>query len=58
MVGHYDVPASEYWNMTPQEVGRILEMKRPKYVNGIHEDDIERMLERRKELESQGYKVL
>lgn len=44
--------------MTPSEVGIFLESKRPKYVGNIHEDDIDRMMERREELESQGFEVL
>ena len=58
MVVKFGVPASEYWGMTPAEVGIYLESNRPKHVGGIHEDDIDKMLERRHELESQGVKVL
>lgn len=44
--------------MTPAEVGLIIEFKRPKFVGGIHEDDIARMDDRRAELEAKGIKVL
>ena len=44
--------------MTPAEVGLILEAHRPKVINGIHEDDFDNMLQRRRELEKQGIKVL
>ena len=44
--------------MTPAEVGLILEAHRPKVINGIHEDDLDSMLQRRRELEKQGIKVL
>jgi len=49
---------SEYLNSTPAVVGLIIEFNRPKHINGIHEDDIERMDVRRAELEAQGIKVL
>lgn len=44
--------------MTPAEIGAFIEVKRPKEVGGIHEDDIENMLCRRDELAAQGYEVL
>lgn len=44
--------------MTPAEVGLLVEFNRPKFIGGIHEDDIERMDQRRAELEAQGIKVL
>lgn len=44
--------------MTPREVWSIIEYKRPKEVNGIHEDDHYELIRRRKELEAQGVKVL
>jgi len=44
--------------MTPAEVGLILEAHRPKIIHGIHEDDFDSMLQRRRELEKQGIKVL
>lgn len=44
--------------MTPAEVGLILEAHRPKVINGIHEDDYDSMIQRRRELEKQGIKVL
>lgn len=44
--------------MTPAEINRILESKRPKYIGGVHEDDLDNMLRRRQELESKGVKVL
>lgn len=44
--------------MTTAEIGLLIEHNRPKYVGGIHEDDIERMDQRRVELEKQGVKVL
>lgn len=44
--------------MTPAEVNRIIDNKRPKHVNGIPEDDFQDMIDRREELELQGIKVL
>lgn len=58
MVGDFGVSPSEYWNMTPAEVGLIFDSKRPKHTGGIHEDDIADMINRRAELEAQGLKVL
>lgn len=43
--------------MTPNEVFLIIETHRPKHVNGIHEDDLERMEHRKRELEASGYRV-
>jgi len=58
LVGQLNISASDYWGMTPAEVGLILEAHRPKVINGIHEDDYDSMLQRRRELEKQGIKVL
>ena len=44
--------------MTPKEVFSVLDSKRPKYIGGIHEDEIDDMLRRREELEAEGIKVL
>lgn len=44
--------------MTPKEIFSIIEYKRPKEVGGIHEDDMNNMIRRRKELEAQGIKVI
>lgn len=52
------IAPSEYWKMTPAEVFLIIDANRPKEINGIPEEDFERMLERREELEAQGIKVL
>ena len=57
-MGNYEIPPSEYWQMTPSEVCRIIDVKSPKTVNGIAVDDIDNMLDRREELEAQGIKVL
>ena len=43
--------------MTPREVFAVLDSKRPKYIGGIHEDGIDRIMERRAELEAEGIKV-
>lgn len=43
--------------MSPLEAGRIFEFNRPKYVNGIHEDALYRLHERRDELLRKGVKV-
>jgi hypothetical protein len=51
------VSPSDFWGMTPNEVSSLIEFNRPKYINGIHEDDYDKMLDRREELEAQGYKV-
>ncbi len=58
MVGEFGVAPSEYWQMTPAEISIILESKRPKHINGIHEDDISDMMRRRQELINQGAEVL
>lgn len=57
MVGQFGVAPSEYWKMTPAEVALILDSKRPRHINGIHEDDFARMQERRQELIEQGLDV-
>ena len=58
LVGQLNISSSDYWKMTPAEVGLILEAHRPKVIHGIHEDDFDSMLQRRRELEKQGIKVL
>ena len=58
LVGQFNISPSDYWQMTPGEVALILETHRPKVINGIHEDDFDSMLHRRRELEKQGIKVL
>lgn len=58
MVCHFGLSPSEYWRMTPAEVAAHIEVKRPKTIGGVHEDDIESMLRRRAELEAQGVNVL
>jgi hypothetical protein len=57
MVIKFEMRASEYWAMTPAEVGRHLEENRPKHIGGIHEDDFERLKKRRQELKDQGVNV-
>ena len=57
-MGQFNISSSDYWQMTPAEVGLILEAHRPKVIHGIHEDDYDNMLQRRRELEKQGIKVL
>jgi hypothetical protein len=44
--------------MTPAEVNSIIESKRPRVINGIHEDDLEAMMIRRQQLIDQGVDVL
>tara|TARA_R110002096_G_scaffold333246_1_gene527238 strand:- start:239 stop:373 length:135 start_codon:yes stop_codon:yes gene_type:complete len=44
--------------MTPAEVNRMIDSKRPSHVNGIPNDDFDRMIEKREEMEFQGIKVL
>ncbi len=44
--------------MTPYEVNLVIEANRPKYTGGIHEDDIDRMMERRNELAASGMELL
>lgn len=58
VVGHFEMPPSEYWQMTPNEIQILIEAKRPKEVGGIREDELEWMHERRKQLESEGVEVL
>ena len=58
MTGPLGFTPSEYWAMSPVEMMVILEDRRPKEIGGIHEDDYYRMIERRKELEAKGIKVL
>ncbi len=57
MVGEYGISSSDYWDMTPAEVGRILEYKRPKYVGGIHEDVLYKLHQRRAELIAEGKNI-
>ena len=57
MVGDYGITASEYWGMSPAEIGLILDAKRPKTVGGLHEDDRDGLEQRRLQLESEGYVV-
>lgn len=58
MVGHYQVPPSEYWKMTVKELELIHESRRSKMVGDMHEDEYLRLTKRREELERQGVKVL
>jgi len=58
VVGEYGIPPSEYWKMTPSEIGIIVESKRPKTVGKVSEDDYDHLMDRRAELEAQGIKVL
>ncbi len=44
--------------MTPAEVNSIIDAKRPKIINGIHEDDLESMMIRRQQLINEGVNVL
>lgn len=44
--------------MTPAEVNMIIDSKRPKVINGIHEDDMENMMMRRQKLIDEGVNVL
>ena len=44
--------------MTPTEVSIIMEAKRPKRVGGIHEDDIDDMIDRMEKLRRQGVEVI
>ncbi len=44
--------------MTPAEVSEILEMHRPKEINGIPEDDFAAMMHHRNNLTKQGLNVL
>lgn len=44
--------------MSPAEVALIIDAKRPREINGIHENDYARMMERRQELIEQGLDVL
>lgn len=58
MTCSFGVAPSEYWKMTPKEVSLHLDFKRNKFIGGIHEDEWDRLDERRAELEQQGYRVL
>ena len=44
--------------MTPAEVGVIVDAKRPKIVDGVHENDYDRIMERREKLLNEGVNVL
>jgi len=57
-VGEFAIAPSEYWQMSPSEIQILIEAKRPKYVGGIHESDLESMYRRRQDLEEQGIKVM
>ena len=58
MVSEFGLAPSEFWEMTPTEVYLIFDAKRPKVINGIHENDLSEMLERRQELIKKGVNVL
>lgn len=49
---------SQHFETTPYEMQVLIEARRPKVIGGIHEDDLERMEERRQEFEAKGIKVL
>lgn len=51
VVGHWQIAPSEYWQMTPAAIQVLIESKRPKTVGGIHEDDLEMLIDRRAQLE-------
>lgn len=57
-MGEFAIAPSEYWQMSPSEIQILIEAKRPKYVGGIHESDLESMYRRRQDLEEQGIKVM
>lgn len=57
-VSEFGIAPSEYWGMTPAEVQLVIDAKRSKHINGIHEDDIDRMEQRRIELTEKGLNVL
>lgn len=58
MVGGYGVAPSEYWGMTIRELELIHEVKRPKMIGSIHEDEYNHLVDRKNQLEAQGVKVL
>lgn len=58
VVGEYGISPADYWKMTPKEVWTIVEHKRPKVINGVHEDARNRAIRRLKEMEAKGVKVL
>jgi hypothetical protein len=43
--------------MSPQAIFRIQELKRPKKIGHLHEDDFHELRERKAELRKQGVKV-
>lgn len=58
MIGQLNIAPSEYWQMTPAEVAAILDIHRPKEINGIAEDDYDMMIARRQKLIDEGVNVL
>ena len=44
--------------MTPAEVFLIVDSKRPKIIDGIHEDDYESIMLRRQQLIDEGVNVI
>ena len=44
--------------MTIDEVNILFEANRPKKIGSLHEDDVDRLEERRQELEAQGLTVI
>ena len=44
--------------MTPAEVFSLIELNRPKEINGVHEDDYDEMLSRMQKLEEEGVDVI
>jgi hypothetical protein len=44
--------------MTIDEISILFEVHRPKQIGSLHEDDMDRLDERRQELEAQGLTVI
>tara|TARA_R110000782_G_scaffold187542_1_gene277702 strand:+ start:781 stop:960 length:180 start_codon:yes stop_codon:yes gene_type:complete len=58
LVGEFNISPSDYWRMTPAEVNAIIDAKRPRVIDGIHEDDYESLMLRRQKLIDDGVDVL
>ena len=57
IVGQFNMPPSEWRDMTPSEGMRLMDSIRPKNVGKLREADFDRCEERREELEAEGITV-
>ena len=58
MTCEFGMTDKEYFDSTPYRIALKLEYKRPKKIGNLHEDEIERLDQRRAEAEANGIKVI